>query len=63
MQTEQRKRGRPAKEVAEVRNVVVHTNLTVAEKREMQDIAEKQGVSVSDFIRFMFGKYKKENAI
>lgn len=59
MQTEKRKRGRPAKEATEVRNVVVHTNLTVSEKLEMQDLAEKKGMSVSDFIRFLFDKYKE----
>lgn len=56
-----RKRGRPAKDVTEVRSVIVHTTLTVAEKWEMQDIAEKQGMSVSDFIRFMYKKYKENS--
>lgn len=56
-------RGRPKKAAEEVRTVVVHTNLTVAEKWEMQEIAEKLEMSVSDFIRFMFHKYKQENAL
>jgi hypothetical protein len=51
MQTEKRKRGRPAKEVTEVRNVVVHTNLTVAEKWKVSSDAEAAGLTVSDYIR------------
>lgn len=62
MQTEKKKRGRPvSKKGTELRVALAHVTLTVEEKWEMQDIAEKKGMSVSDFIRFLFVKYKENS--
>ena len=43
--------GRPPKPACEARTVVVHTNLTVAEKRAVSLAAEAAGISVSDYLR------------
>lgn len=49
METDKRKRGRPAKEVT--RTVVVHANLTLGEKWKVSADAKAAGLTVSDYIR------------
>lgn len=53
-------RGRPRKEDKEIRNCTLNINVTADIKWEVSDLADKQGITISDYLRVVIEDHLKE---